>query len=86
MAKKYMGFTQDEAIEYILSLGWQPWYPVRNIRLTENSFWDGVDRTHGYNWGAAIAEIKARQKPVQLSLFTQPNNACAGRRKVAPIL
>lgn len=71
MAKKICGFTQQEAIKEILAAGWKPWYPIENVDLLHNGFWDGKDHTVGHAWGSAIKEILERRKPVQLPLFTR---------------
>jgi hypothetical protein len=60
--------SQEEAIEIILAAGWQPWYPVENVPLNQNSFWDGVNNRVGYGWLSAYEEIQKRK---QLTLFDE---------------
>lgn len=69
MARIIMGYTQQQAIEYILSCGWLPDYPVETVPLTSNYFWDGKDHTVAHAWGSALAEIARRKEGIQLSLF-----------------
>jgi hypothetical protein len=68
MAKTICGFTRDQAIAEILAAGWKPWYPVENVPLNGNMFWDGNDPTVGYAWGAAIREIVESREYHQLDL------------------
>jgi hypothetical protein len=67
--KRIMGYTQTEAIEYILSCGWLPHYPVENVPLTSNYFWDGKNYTVAHAWGSALVEIARRKDGIQLPLF-----------------
>lgn len=58
MAKK---ITQKQAIEFILSHGWQPCYPVNNVPLPMQFFWDDKDKKVAYTLMAAYKEILKRQ-------------------------
>jgi len=64
---KIAGYSQRDAIEYILSKGWKLWYPIENVPLKSQYFWDGNDPTCGYAWGSAVKEIKRRESGIQLS-------------------
>lgn len=70
MRKNHIRLSQKEAIKEILSAGWLPCYPVKNIPMTQQYFWDGIDNTEGYAWGAAIKEITDRRNK-QLELFAE---------------
>jgi hypothetical protein len=59
---------RDEAISKILEAGWKPCYPVENVPLINNYFWDGDDQTVGYAWLAAYQEIERRKQPQQLEM------------------
>lgn len=60
---KYKGFTQQQAIEYILSHGWKTWDSVENVPLQFAYFWDGVgSKQVAYTWQGAIKEIQKREK------------------------
>ena len=60
----------EEAIDYILSHGWKPCYPVESVPMIEQYFWDGINERCGYAWLAAVEEIQRREKArMQPNLF-----------------
>jgi len=56
--------SQDEAIKRILAAGWLPSYPIKNVPLTQNYFYDPkVGKGIAYAWLAAYEKMIERQQP-----------------------
>jgi hypothetical protein len=54
--------SETTAIKELLANGWQTWYPLENLPLSQQYFWDGKNHKVGYSWFEAYEEMHKRKQ------------------------